>query len=83
MIKRSTGKVTLPDTFAADLPGAGLVPLPITIAQTMSLDEVELPHRDPFDRLLVAAARTERLTLLTADRVLLSAGLSDVVDARS
>jgi PIN domain nuclease of toxin-antitoxin system len=25
-------------------------------------------HRDPFDRLLIAQARHERLTILTADR---------------
>jgi PIN domain nuclease of toxin-antitoxin system len=32
----------------------------------------ELPvlHRDPFDRLLVAQTQCERLTLLTADRLL-------------
>jgi PIN domain nuclease of toxin-antitoxin system len=26
-----------------------------------------LHHRDPFDRLLIAQARSERLTLMTAD----------------
>lgn len=31
-------------------------------------------HRDPFDRLLVAQAARERLTLLTADRTLLGYG---------
>jgi PIN domain nuclease of toxin-antitoxin system len=25
-------------------------------------------HRDPFDRLLISQARSERLTILTADR---------------
>jgi len=32
----------------------------------------ELPahHRDPFDRMIIAQALSERMTLLTADRVL-------------
>jgi PIN domain nuclease of toxin-antitoxin system len=28
-----------------------------------------LLHRDPFDRLLIAQARLDRLTLLTRDRI--------------
>jgi PIN domain nuclease of toxin-antitoxin system len=31
-------------------------------------------HRDPFDRLLVAQAAQERLSLITADRTLLGYG---------
>jgi PIN domain nuclease of toxin-antitoxin system len=31
-------------------------------------------HRDPFDRLLLAQAAQERLSLLTADRTLLGYG---------
>jgi len=81
-IKQSTGKVTLPDDFEAALPGAGIVELPINFAHTLRIDEVELPHRDPFDRLIVSAARLEGLDLVTADRVLLATGLPGLVDAR-
>lgn len=45
-----------------------------------------LPHRDPFDRLLLAQARLERLPLVTADRALLAADLGagpTMVDART
>jgi PIN domain nuclease of toxin-antitoxin system len=36
------------------------------------LAAAELPahHRDPFDRMLIAQAVSEQMTLLTADRVL-------------
>lgn len=44
-----------------------------------------LPHRDPFDRLLVAQAAVEGLVLVTADDVLLGAELDGVAvrDARA
>lgn len=33
-----------------------------------ALADIPLHHRDPFDRMLVAQARHEGLTLVTADR---------------
>jgi PIN domain nuclease of toxin-antitoxin system len=33
-------------------------------------------HKDPFDRLLIAQAQFERLTLLTSDEVILEYGIS-------
>lgn len=38
-------------------------------------------HADPFDRLLIAQARDERVTLLTRDAALLKLGLTGVVKA--
>src|SRR5215207_5198117 len=46
-----------------------------------AIDLTALPHKDPFDALLVAQAKVERLTLLTADEKLLLA-LPEAVDAR-
>jgi PIN domain nuclease of toxin-antitoxin system len=42
--------------------------LPVTIAHTERLRDLPAHHRDPFDRLLVAQALEERLTLVTQDR---------------
>lgn len=53
--------------FADALDQAGIEVLPITPAQAAALDDLEMHHRDPFDRLLIAAARHEGLTLLTHD----------------
>jgi PIN domain nuclease of toxin-antitoxin system len=45
------------------------VELPITGEYTVALDLLPPLHKDPFDRLLVAQAMTESVTLLTADPV--------------
>jgi PIN domain nuclease of toxin-antitoxin system len=44
-----------------------LVRLPITFDHIVGLDKLELHHRDPFDRLLIAQTQTESLTLITND----------------
>ncbi len=44
--------------------------LPITIAHTERLRALPAHHRDPFDRLLVAQALEERLTIVTHDRLI-------------
>ena len=40
---------------------------PITLAPTYALSELENHHNDPFDRLLIAQAKTESMMLLTLD----------------
>ena len=52
-------------------PGINLLPFTPEIA----IDSINLPepmHRDPADRILVASARVERLTLVTRDRDILT-----------
>jgi len=44
--------------------------LPISGAHATAVDLLPAIHRDPFDRILVAQARIEGLTLLTADATL-------------
>jgi PIN domain nuclease of toxin-antitoxin system len=44
--------------------------LPITIGHTQRLRMLPLHHRDPFDRLLVAQALEEHLTIVTHDRLI-------------
>jgi len=48
----------------------GYVELPIIGAHAAAVANLPLIHRDPFDRLLVAQAMVEGITLLTADPVL-------------
>ena len=47
----------------------GYTELPVTGAHAAAVDLLPPIHRDPFDRLLVAQAQVEGLTLLTADEV--------------
>lgn len=60
---------------------SGLQDLPITRRHTLASDITALPHKDPFDAILLAQATVEGLTLLTADTKLLAA-VPDAVDAR-
>jgi len=41
--------------------------LPVTMAHVFALDFFPLHHRDPFDRLLIAQAHPEEMTLVTHD----------------
>lgn len=45
------------------------VELPVTSAHAAAVDLLPPIHRDPFDRILIAQAQIEGLTLLTADEV--------------
>ncbi len=67
-IKRSLGKITAPDEFAETLLDAGAQPLPVTLEHAAAVETLPWHHRDPFDRMLVAQAQIEGLTLVTHDR---------------
>jgi PIN domain nuclease of toxin-antitoxin system len=53
----------------ARLRGAGYRELEMTCAHVVRIRELALLHGDPFDRILIAQAMCEGLTLLTADSV--------------
>ncbi len=46
---------------------SGFPELPIDVHHVVAVADLPSVHRDPFDRLLVAQARTEGMTLLTVD----------------
>lgn len=79
-IKAALGKLTLPADIGEAIDRSGLRDLPVTRRHALASGLAALPHRDPFDAILVAQATVERLTLLTADEKLLNA-LPDAVDA--
>jgi PIN domain nuclease of toxin-antitoxin system len=67
-IKRKAGKLETPDDLAAQLDSKRFVPLEITLDHALAAGELPLHHRDPFDRMLIAQAQLERLTVVTRDR---------------
>jgi len=81
-IKVSKGKLTLPDGFMAAVAASGFSELPVNWEAADGLDTVELPHNDPFDRMLMVQAEQEHLILVTADEVLLQAYPELCLDAR-
>jgi PIN domain nuclease of toxin-antitoxin system len=49
--------------------------VPIRANHVLYLDRLPLLHRDPFDRMLVAQAAVEEMTLVTSDRAIHAYGL--------
>lgn len=66
-IKVSRGKLQLPDTIDVLLQRARCTPLPITLEHVDAITSLPHHHRDPFDRMLIAQASTDKLTILTRD----------------
>lgn len=60
--------------FAEELTRAGVEILASTPAHAVALDDLPLLHGDPFDRLLLATARADGMTLLTRDAALAAYG---------
>ena len=73
-IKAAAGRLVLPHRAAEFVIHAmrllSLQSLNITHVHALALDRLPNHHRDPFDRMLIAQAISEEMTLLTADRVL-------------
>ena len=53
---------------------SGYRELPVTSEHTVAVNELPRLHKDPFDRILVAQARVEGLTLLTVDKAVAKYG---------
>jgi PIN domain nuclease of toxin-antitoxin system len=62
------------ENFEQEIGATGFRILPIGISHVRAAGALALPHRDPFDRLLLAQAIHEGLALVTADSKLAGAG---------
>ena len=72
-IKRSLGREDFqadPSVMRRALLDNGYIELPITGEHAINTDQLPPTHKDPFDRVLVAQAVVEGMTLLTHDREL-------------
>ncbi len=71
--KHTAGKLAVASRLLAnyetDLAQVGLSELPISTRHALAAGQLELSHRDPFDRLLIAQAKIERLTLISNERL--------------
>ncbi len=66
-IKRSRGKLGFDgDPVLAAVDG-GFEPLAISMSHAAAVGTLPPHHRDPFDRMLIAQARSEGLTIITRD----------------
>ena len=67
VIKSALGKLDIPSDLEAALTANRFQPLPITIPHALAVVDLPHHHNDPFDRLLIAQAKVEGLTLVTRD----------------
>jgi PIN domain nuclease of toxin-antitoxin system len=66
-IKCALGKLQTPENLEEELRNSVFSPLPVQISHAIAAGKLPRHHDDPFDRMLVAQASVESLTLLTAD----------------
>lgn len=66
-IKETLKKISLPENFYSSLAPAGYEILQLSLKHIETFGYLPLHHRDPFDRMLVAQAQTDQLTLVTRD----------------
>jgi len=78
-IKAALGKLDAdPAALLAEIEPAGFRLLPVTGEHAAAVARLPPIHNDPFDRMLVAQAKTEPLLLLTNDAAL--AGYGDCIE---
>ena len=70
VIKRALGRLLFEGSVGMAVAEEGFHLLPITVAHVDEVAALPEHHRDPFDRMLVAQARREDLTLTTHDRIM-------------
>lgn len=68
-IKTALGKLRFDGDLTAVLNAVGFDPLAIDVEHALAAGALPPVHRDPFDRMLVAQARAEGLTVVTRDDV--------------
>jgi PIN domain nuclease of toxin-antitoxin system len=69
--KVQVGKLSLPRPAGAfvksELSSNGVQVLGITLDHVLRLESLDLHHRDPFDRILIAQSLEEKLPIVTSD----------------
>jgi len=70
-IKVAIGKLPLPEPLHqyidSRMKQLGMRSLEITVPHAFQISNLPLHHRDPFDRMLIAQAQVEEMTLVSAD----------------
>ena len=71
-IKASLGRLTLPAPtadYVAEKLRSGVRMLAVDWSHAAAVETLPFHHNDPFDRLLIAQAKAEGLTIVTGDRI--------------
>jgi PIN domain nuclease of toxin-antitoxin system len=69
--KRGIGRLELDeetaDSIAQGLSEYGIITLPVLMSQAVMAGELPFYHKDPFDRVIIAQAKSENLVIVTPD----------------
>jgi PIN domain nuclease of toxin-antitoxin system len=68
VIKTALGKLRATRRVADAVDESGFTELPVTFAHAEAVGDLPLHHSDPFDRVIIASAVVEGLTIVTSDR---------------
>lgn len=71
-IKHAKGRLTGPPDLPERVQDCGFRELPIAARHAVAAGRLPMIHADPFDRMLIAQARSDDLTLATRDPVIRS-----------
>ena len=66
-IKRARGRLDWPEDIVAAIQQNGFIALSIRVEHAIAAGELPPIHGDPFDRMLVAQAQSEGLTVVARD----------------
>lgn len=69
-IKQAMGKLKVPDNLQEEISLHRFTPLNINFEHAKLAGELPNIHKDPFDRMLIAQAIIEKLTLVTRDSLI-------------
>ena len=79
-IKKALGKLRVPDNYREGLRRYRFTPLSISTEHALAIEGLPPHHKDPFDRMLIAQAQVESLTLVTRDPNMKAYGVP-IIDA--
>ena len=68
-IKQALGKLEIAANFYTVLKQQGFEMLPISSDHAYAVGDLPMYHRDPFDRMILAQAKLENLTIVTHDAI--------------
>lgn len=66
-IKKALGKLLVPGNYQEGLRRYRFTSLSITTEHALAVEQLPPHHKDPFDRMLIAQAQIENLTLISHD----------------
>ena len=68
IVKSKLGKLKLPANWSKSFENIRFEIMPLELKHILTLEKLPLHHKDPFDRMLISQAISEKTTLITNDQ---------------